>query len=243
MDDYTAGQTQLGMLLPEARAAMTNSFPKTTLRAARKRLENSASPAEQKVLRQWVARYEAREEAKRQHQYRQGVNGDAERAAETALRLREKQAEVIEAATDAERGRISSEQLRQAILEADRAAQKARALAESMNSLFDYREQLKAADLADLQDEELERFPVMADRLPTLLGEFAETGARALSAGYQRPANTNPSASVQGHADELFGAVRDAARSLEATEARERLLAGPVTNDAAERIPAMGTRR
>lgn len=240
MDDYTANAVQLGMLSPEARAAMVGVNPKVTLRAARERLEHAASQAEQKALKNWVFQYERKLEAQRQNLLRQSMEADRERATETTLRLREIQAELAGAANDAERGRISSEQLRQATLKANREAEQARALSESMSSGFDSREQLKAADLADLQDDELKRFPVMADRLPALLGEIT-SAAPAFSA--RIAGNINPAESIRGHADELYGAVRDAVRALESTEARERTLAGPVTNDAAERIPAMGSRR
>lgn len=218
--------------------------PNVTLRDAREQLENAATLGEQKALKQWLHQYETREDAKRQHLYRQGVNGDAERAAETVLRLREKQAELAQAAADAEHGRISSKDLRNAIKEANDAAKAARAFAEGLHTNAEHRDQLLAADLADLQEEQLSRIPAMRGTLPKLLGDFAETGARAMSAGHQRPANTNPAASVQGHADELYGAVRDALRAMEATEAREKALAGPATDmaDAAERFPAMASR-
>ncbi|TNH23968.1 hypothetical protein FHG89_26010 [Micromonospora orduensis] len=247
MDENAAMQLQLGMLSLEARAAMTGSHPQVTLRAARERLENASTPAEQKALKQWVHQYETQLEAKRRHQLRQSVEADRERATQTTLRLRDISAELAEAAADAERGRISSADLRQAIQKADREAREVREMAENMHADAEQREQLKTADLADLQDKELDRFPVMRDRLPTLLGDLSghrsdglnegRPTAPARSAGsgqmFAAPANINPADSMRGHADELFGSVRDALRSLESAESRERLLNGPATNVAA----------
>jgi hypothetical protein len=240
MDDFTANQVALGMLSPEARAAMTGTMPQVTLRDARNRLENAVglSKADERALKNWVSQYELREEAARQHLISQSLAGDTERATDVALRARERENELAELRADVERGRRTPDELRQAALDVDRLRAEMLALAEGMGDNYASREALKESDLADLQDQRLNRLPALRDRLPGLLGEFGD-GPRSLPAGQRRPANVNPAASIQGHADELFRATRDAVRALEEAEARAKALSGPKDSDLMDRFPSL----
>jgi hypothetical protein len=236
MQDPSTTMLGLSHLTAEARAAMAGANPLVTLRDARERFEQAATPAEQKALRSWLARYEATEKARRDTIVDTAIDRDTEQAAELAIELREASREVGAKRADLEAGRATPEQLRQAVLDADELARRARAVAEQLSLNFASREQLKATDPADCQQDLLNRFPALRDRLPALLGELHGS---AHSAGHRPNRNADAGPSLNSHADELHGHTRNAVTALEFAEQRARALSGEKSTELQDRFPAL----
>jgi len=235
----------LGFLSPEARAAVTGTaLPRVTLREARAIYENTPglSKADTQKLKNWLHAYEVREEAARQYRIKASAAQDTEAAASYALAVREAVAELVERRADAERGRVTAAQLRQAVEDKAMLHRTLLAEADAMAARFADREALAAADLADLQDQKLERVPSMRVTLPVLLGDWSEPVHPIPSAATPKPTNVNPAASMRGHADELYGAITDALRTVEELARREATMAGPKDNPHAERFEALRSR-